>query len=244
MRTLVLAGTLEARAVVSALVKDRRVKGYVSLARADRPPRSYGWPVVIGGWDDETDFTSWLIRQRIDTVIDATHPFATTFSGRVMNVARLNGFEYIRLLRPSWVPNGADRWSFLNDESEAAAHIPKGARVLVTTGREKIGELANLEGRELIFRVRESETDPFPFPNGVFRHDPPPYTLESETQLFCDLGIDWLLTRNSGGTGSWPKIEAARELGLPVAMIRRPRQPEGPRAQTVAEVIQWVRRRL
>ena len=39
-------------------------------------------------------------------------------------------------------------------------------------------------------------------------------------------------------------VEAARELGLPVAMVRRPRQPDGMKISTVAETLAWVRRRL
>ncbi|MDD9922027.1 MAG: precorrin-6A/cobalt-precorrin-6A reductase, partial [Boseongicola sp.] len=55
---------------------------------------------------------------------------------------------------------------------------------------------------------------------------------------------DGLAPLNSGGVGSWPKVEAARELGIRVAMIRRPLQPEALRIDTVAEALAWVRRRL
>jgi precorrin-6A/cobalt-precorrin-6A reductase len=61
---------------------------------------------------------------------------------------------------------------------------------------------------------------------------------------FRRLGINWLVTRNSGGTASRAKLEAARTLGIKVAMIRRPPQPPGPKVETVAEAMAWVRRRI
>ena len=59
-----------------------------------------------------------------------------------------------------------------------------------------------------------------------------------------DLGVTWSVTRNSGGSASFAKLEAARRLGISVAMIRRPPQPEAARISTVSEALAWVRRRL
>jgi precorrin-6A/cobalt-precorrin-6A reductase len=61
-------------------------------------------------------------------------------------------------------------------------------------------------------------------------------------ELFFDLKVDWLVVKNSGGSASRSKLDAARDLGIPVALIRRPRQPEGPRVTTVSEALAWVRR--
>jgi len=49
-----------------------------------------------------------------------------------------------------------------------------------------------------------------------------------------------LVARNSGGTGAWAKIDAARELGLPVIMIARPELPARPRAESAEDVLSWL----
>jgi precorrin-6A/cobalt-precorrin-6A reductase len=53
-------------------------------------------------------------------------------------------------------------------------------------------------------------------------------------------GIEWVVARNAGGTGARAKIDAARELGLPVIMIARPDLPERLRAESVEEVLAWL----
>ena len=59
--------------------------------------------------------------------------------------------------------------------------------------------------------------------------------------LFQDLEIDWLITRNAGGDASRTKLDAAQALELPVAMIRRPPQSNGPKLETVQAALDWVR---
>lgn len=243
MRTLILAGTKEAQLIANASARIRGLTASVSLARAHRRPQSYSWPVRIGGWGGIEDYRLWLLRERIEAVVDATHPFAQTMSHRAADVSSDLGIDHIRLIRPSWRPTEDDQWAFLNSEADAVDHIPEGATVFVATGRENLTDLEALTGRTLICRARDPLIGEATFANGTFRFDPGPFTVANERALFRRLGVTWLLARNSGGTGSWPKIEAARELGIPVAMVRRPQQPDCPRATSVAEVIAWMRRR-
>lgn len=243
MRTLVLAGTHEAQMIARAASRIHGMSVTVSLARSQRRPTPFGWPVRIGGWGGEDAFSTWLEREGIEAVIDATHPFATEMSHRAARVTKALGIDHIQMLRPSWIPTEHDDWAFLNDEAEAPEHVPEGAVVLVATGRRRMDALHDLPGRTLIVRVKEPGLAPESLPNAHFRFDPGPFSVEAEVDLFRRLGITWVLARNSGGTGSWPKIEAARELGLPVAMVRRPRQPDCDRVTTVAQAIAWMRRR-
>lgn len=244
MRVLLLAGAAEARHIALALWREPRLSVTVSQARAGRRPQSFGWPVRIGGWGGEDAYRSWLISENFTAVIDATHPFATHMAFRAARVSQELGMDHIRFLRAPWVPADGDRWTFLNCENEAAQHIHDGATVFLATGRRKLQALSELNGRRLVCRVREWPAGQFPFPGGDFLFDPGPYTVEGETRLFRRLGVDWLIARNTGGAESWPKIEAARELGVRVAMIRRPRQPEVVRISSVAETLAWVRRRM
>jgi precorrin-6A/cobalt-precorrin-6A reductase len=67
-----------------------------------------------------------------------------------------------------------------------------------------------------------------------------PFTLEGDRELMRSRGIELLVARNSGGAGARAKIDAARELGLPVIMIARPALPERPRVERIEDVLAWL----
>jgi precorrin-6A/cobalt-precorrin-6A reductase len=56
-------------------------------------------------------------------------------------------------------------------------------------------------------------------------------------------GVEVVVTKDSGGPMTAAKLTAARELGVPVVLVRRPPLPEGvPVAATVEEAAIWVLR--
>jgi precorrin-6A/cobalt-precorrin-6A reductase len=52
--------------------------------------------------------------------------------------------------------------------------------------------------------------------------------------------IDILVAKNSGGVATYGKIAAARTLGLPVILLRRPPPLDVPRVATVDEALAWL----
>jgi precorrin-6A/cobalt-precorrin-6A reductase len=114
--------------------------------------------------------------------------------------------------------------------------------VFLATGRQGLARFVNLTGRHLICRVIDPPKAAFPLSNGEFLVGRPPFPPEAERALFESLGVDWLVVKNAGGQASKSKLEAARMLGLPVAMITRPPQPDALRVTTVAAAMDWVRR--
>ena len=245
LRVLLLAGTADARQIASALIREPGVQTRAALARAERRPIPLGVPIRIGGWGGRAAFADWLVREGIGAVIDATHPFAARMSHRAAEVADDLGIEYIRFLRPAWRPGEGDRWIFLSSPAAAAGHIAPDARVFLVTGRPALADFASLEGRTVFCRTTDSAPDRFPFSEGRFLGGVPPFAVEDEIATLADLGIDWLVVHNTGGTEGHAKLDAARALGIPVAMLRRPAPPEGViRCETLSEVMAWVRRRV
>jgi precorrin-6A/cobalt-precorrin-6A reductase len=58
--------------------------------------------------------------------------------------------------------------------------------------------------------------------------------------LLAGHAIDLVIAKNSGGTATYGKIAAARALGLPVVLLRRPALPEVPTVATIEEAVTWL----
>jgi precorrin-6A/cobalt-precorrin-6A reductase len=67
-----------------------------------------------------------------------------------------------------------------------------------------------------------------------------PFDLTGDRAMLVDHGIDIVVARNAGGDAAYAKIEAARDLGLSVVMIRRPFIPGREKVESVAEVLRWL----
>ncbi len=239
---LLLAGTTEARQIAGALA-DRGHPAIATLAGATRAPQTLPLPTQRGGFGGEAGFRAFLQQHAISAILDATHPFATRITERSARIARDLGLPYLQLLRPEWRPGPGDRWTMIAREDQAARHIAPGATVFLATGRQSLPGFANLatDGRRLICRRIDAPRAPFPYPNGEYLLGRGPFTVAQERALFERLGVEALVVKNAGGTGSAPKLEAARALGLPVVMLARPTPLDIARVETVAEALAWVR---
>ena len=240
-RLLLLAGTAEARQVAADLAGEPGMDVVASLAGVTRAPKDLGVPTRVGGFGGRAGFRDWLAREKVTAVLDATHPFAAEISMRGADVCSELGMPYLQLLRPPWLPGEGDRWVFLGRAQEAAERVPRDAAVLLAAGPRELESFRGLEGRTVFCRRIDPPATPFPFPCGRYIVGRPGRSAAEERRLFERLGIDWLVARNSGGDASRAKLDAAREMGLRVAMIRRPPQPEAPKARTAAEAVAWAR---
>lgn len=243
MRILLLAGTTEARLIARAIAA-ARLPAIASLAGATRNPEPLALPTRIGGFGGGEGFERFLKANVITAVLDATHPFASAMSLRSAAICQAHGVPYMQFLRPAWIPSEGDRWTFLHTEEDAARHIPIDESVFLATGRQTLDRFAALAGRRMYVRVVDPPRAPFPYPRGDWVVGRPPFSLNQECELLLRLQIDWLVVKNSGGSSSRAKLDAARELGLPVAVLRRPPQPEGPKISTVSAAVSWARAHL
>lgn len=242
MRVLLLAGSGEARQLAGALAAMPGVAATASLAGATHMPARLPLPTRVGGFGGAGPFGAYLRAERIGAVIDATHPFAARISRRSAAVCAEAGVAYLQVLRPPWLPRPGDRWHLPRDAAEAVARIPAGATVFLATGRQTLDDFAGLRAACVHVRQIDPPDRPFPFARGGWVVGRPPFSVDDEIALFRRLGIDWLVVKNAGGRASASKLDAARALGLDVAMLRRPRQPAAPRVASVAAALDWLRR--
>ena len=238
MTLLLLAGAGEARRLAWDLVP-RGTKVIASFGRPDRQPDPFPVPHRVGGFGGAEGFEAFLDEAGITAILDVTHPFAAHISARTQMICAGRGLPYLAYVRPPWTPVDGDLWTEIGSEAEAAHHIAPGSCVFVATGRGTLEAYAPLEGCRILVRLLDPPTGPFPFPGGEFLIGRPPFPADRERALFAALGVDVLVVRNAGGAASATKLEAARDLGLPVLMIRRPPPPE-PHVSRIGDVLDWV----
>jgi precorrin-6A/cobalt-precorrin-6A reductase len=241
MKILVMAGSGEARDLVAELTKIGH-EVTASLAGATRAAARYDCKTRTGGFGGAEPFERYVQGQGFELIIDATHPFASRISRRTFTSSVTMELPYLQLLREEWRAGAGDVWHIIDQPKDARQIIPKGARVFLATGRQTLSEFANLSDCHLICRQIDAPDGPFPFPNGEFLVGRPPFSVADETELFKALKIDVLVVKNAGGDASRSKLDAARALGIPVVMIRRPALIHAETVATVEGALDWVAR--
>lgn len=239
MTVLLLAGTSEAKEIATCMAA-LGIKATASLAGATRSPKALDLPMRVGGFGGEAGFLNYLTAEKITAVIDATHPFAAQITDRTARICKEIGMPYLQVLRPAWVAQVGDNWTEIAREEDAAAIVPMGSTVFLGTGRQTLDRFSGLEGCRVICRQIDPPTAPFPFEGGEFLIGRPPFPVAREKSLFTALGVEWIVVKNAGGDASATKLTAARELGIPVLMIARPKVPDAPRVETVAGAVNWA----
>ncbi|KPM54531.1 precorrin-6x reductase [Frankia sp. R43] len=131
----------------------------------------------------------------------------------------------LRLARPGWQARPGDDWRRVGDLAAAADRArelcPPGGAVFVTTGRRELAPFAADPDRHYLIRAVDPPTDTLPSRHTVLL-DRGPYTVEGETRLLREHDIRVLVTKDSGGTLTVAKLDAARTVGVPVVMVDRP----------------------
>jgi precorrin-6A/cobalt-precorrin-6A reductase len=239
MHVLILGGTTEAHRLAESLQPTARVT--TSLAGRVAGPRLPAGEVRIGGFGGAEGLAQWLRAHQVDALVDATHPFAATISFNAASAAITAHVPLLALRRPGWVAGEGDDWHIAGSLEQAAGMLPVlGRRVFLTTGRMGLAAFAGLDELWFLMRSVDAPEPPMPSRTEVLL-DRGPFTLDSERELLRRHRIDVLVTKDSGGAATAPKLTAAREAGLPVVVVRRPPVPDGvPVAVTVDEAAAWL----
>lgn len=174
----------------------------------------------------------------LGAVVEAGHPCDDAFAFDIAQRCAAQNIPHLQLVRAPWRAGGPDKWARLRRAEDAVRLIAPQARVLVTTGRQDARALRGLRATLLFRRLG-------PAPCGAqarrsWLTGEGPFSVAEELALMRKHRVDWVLARNAGGSGGWPKLAAARRLGLRVALVDRPKRPAGPRVTTVEEAMVWL----
>jgi precorrin-6A/cobalt-precorrin-6A reductase len=236
-RILILGGTGEAAELAAQLASRKDLEFISSFAgRVSHPKYPIG-VVRVGGFGGIEGLISYLTTESISVVIDATHPFAVGISRNTeVACARLR-LPLIALVRPTWRKQKDDLWHEVTTYVDAAEFVNrKKGRVLLSIGRQEVGSFAVCNDAWFLIRAIEAPTGQLPQHHEILLQRGP-FDLKEELQLLRDYSIDHIVSKNSGGSGTYTKIEAARLLGIPVVMVERPTKHTVPAVETVDEVV-------
>ncbi len=236
---LILGGTREARMLAELLTSVPGLDVTTSLVGRTREPALPEGAVRTGGFGGAVGLADYLRAENIALVADATHPFAGQISRNAVTACDTAGVPYVRLERPAWTPRPGDDWQRVAGIQAAADVLESGATALVTVGRQELAPFFARGDLRCVARMIEPPEIAVPG-NCKIILARPPFTEEQERTLFYAEDISVLVTKNSGGTATATKLEAARNAGLPVIMVERPALPDAETAsdaETLADVI-------
>ena len=253
-----LGGTAQAREIAQQLTLDVNVTMWYSLAGRTRQPRIEGIPqanIITGALGGVNGLARFLQDQRVDALIDATHPFAQNISRNAVEAARRASVPLARLERMSWPQQAKDTWHCVASTGAAinfllqTEPLLRYRNVLLTIGAGELpawcaalGANTNDETRKrpTVF-ARSIEAPACTMPanfTGIRARGP--FTLAAECALISERRIDLIVSKLSGGTSSYNKVLAARQHGIPMLMITPPTLPATLGFAAVDEMIRWV----
>ncbi|NWE17655.1 cobalt-precorrin-6A reductase [Pseudomonas sp. P7548] len=215
-RILLLGGVTEALAIARTLGPEH----IYSLAGVGRVPIDLNCQVRVGGYGGAEGLAQFVRDEGVGLILDATHPYAAQISRNAAEAAQLGGVPCWALRRPAWQPQAGDDWREVSDWASLIESLKPFKRPLFTLGREPLQHLDEIPV-EQFWTLRALDVYP-----GNDRCEVigarGPFLIEDERALFERRGIDVLISKNSGSTATEPKLEVARELGIPVLVLKRP----------------------
>lgn len=229
---LVLAGTIEGRRAAMALQEN----GFPLLASVTSP---YGRDLMLESGVKQVrqgalqlpDLLSLLQEGGFGMVVDATHPYAATISRHGMEAARLMDLPYLRLERPLSPLPEDDLIRTIESLEQLPGILYPGCRMMSTIGSKNLPlllELTDASRAVLIARFLPSgrvmqSCEQMGLPPEQVIAMKGPFSAEMNRALFIKYAINMVLTKESGLEGGFmEKLQAARELAIPLVVWTRP----------------------
>jgi len=195
--------------------------------------------VRVGGYGGAEGLARYIRDEGIDLLLDATHPYAAQISQNAALAAAASGIPCWALRRPAWVAQTGDDWREVAHWRELIEALAPFQRPLFTLGREPLEHLHEIPP-EQFWTLRALDAYP-----GTARCEVigarGPFLIDDERKLFAQRRIDVLISKNSGSSATEPKLQVARERGVPVLILKRPTLAQVDREfRTVEDVLEGL----
>lgn len=231
-RILIFGGTSEGR-LLAEFCTANHIHAFISVAT------EYGSELleksdflnVLTGRMNLAEIREFIESNNIETVIDATHPYAVEITENIKNACDLLSVKYIRIIREQG-KNITDAKYFDDIPSLVSYLNTTGGNILLTTGSKNLKDFCNINnyGKRCIIRVLPSpdivrqciETG---FDKCRIIAEKGPFTAVQNEMHIKKFSADFLVTKDSGNTGGFmDKIRAAQKCGTEILILKRPEE--------------------
>ncbi len=242
-RVLILGGTGEAFVLAQILDKAGGFAIISSLAGRTRTPTIPPGLLRSGGFGGVTGLLKYLRDEAIEAVVDATHPYAARISNSAAKACKTLNLPHVQLVRPAWQKQAEDHWISVASVVDATESLRESGfeRIFLTIGRQELKPFATMKDRWFLLRVIDEPKTPLGLENCEIVLGRGPFDTDAEAKLMKQHRVDAIVTKNSGGTATYGKIEAARRLKLPVVVVQRPAAEETDSVATPDEAAKWLK---
>ncbi|AXT52497.1 precorrin-6A reductase [Aquimarina sp. BL5] len=181
---------------------------------------------------DEQQLEKYIIKNDIEMIVNASHPFAELLHDTIAKVAERLQIPVIRFGRQLLPKTENSLVSYVNSYNEGVAILKENQRVLALTGVQSIKRLAPWwQKNTTYFRILNrpeslaiaAESD---FPKEQLILGLPSSNLKKEIEVIKTHQIDVILTKETGNSGFLStKIEAALKADVQIIIIKQPKIP-------------------
>ena len=228
MNFLILGGTNDALRLANSLFQ-KSIPIIYSLAGLVRVPEK-NYPIITGGFSQHGGLDHYIKKNGIVGIIDATHPYANKISDEAYDAALNNQIPYWQYDRPIWERQTGDTWLEYNDWNELFSMLQDKKSIFITTGQLTaliLNALPQKLSAKVLLRTVLEPAVALQKGAGLAENIHwiqaiGPFTLEDEIALMQKHAIDALVSKNSGGDATSAKLLAARQLQVPVYLLKRP----------------------
>jgi precorrin-6A/cobalt-precorrin-6A reductase len=241
LRILLLGGTSEAAALADCLARNKSIEATLSLAGRTANPVVSPLPIRIGGFGGIEGLSDYLMREAVDLLVDATHPFAAQISNNAVAASSATGTPLLAIERPAWTPIAGDDWDEHKSIGAAIAALPDTPQdVFSGLGRQSIAALSKAPQHRYVIRVVDAVEPPTDLPHATIIAARGSFRTDDDIELFSRHCIRHVLAKNAGGSAAYSKIAAARKLGIKVHMVRRPAIASRLTVASVDDAMMWI----
>lgn len=222
---LVFGGTTEGRIAVSLLEEAAKPYYYSTKGTLQQVEIRNG--IRISGEMDEETMVVFCKENTIELIIDAAHPFAEGLHKTVSQASAVLNIPVVRLERKYPEREDAFIWCETYEDAIQKMRSCKIQRLLALTGVNTISKLKPFWAEiSCWFRILDREeskeiarNEGFPASNLLYFKE-----KNDEIALIKTMAPDAVIMKESGESGYFlEKTAAAKRLGIPVFVIKRPR---------------------
>lgn len=205
--------------------------------------------VCLQGRLDASGFSCLIKERGIDTVVDATHPYAIEVSQNAMDACKKTNIRYLRFEREEMaIPEHPLIYKVKTMAEAVDKSGTLGKRIFLTTGISSVARFVILkEEKELYVRILPVPEHialcldmGIPPTNIIAMHGP--FSEDLNRAMFRQYQINTMVTKESGEAGGvLEKINAAFNEGIDTVVIERPRLEFPQKYSSIDEVMRLVK---